>query len=190
MQNIVGEFINLRLLSEQDAGITFEWRKGDRASLLNKGAETVEQQKKWISLRPEGELNYMIETKENKPIGMISLIAIDKANKRAESARFLIGEKEASRGIPAAVEAMKLLYELAFHELGLVRIYGTIASSNKQMIKWQKYLGMQQEGALRNHYFLNGGYQDAICMGILKEEYEQVALPKMKTLMKMGQVKK
>lgn len=190
MQNIVGEFINLRPLFEEDAEVTFRWRESDRASLLNKGAQTIEQQRAWIASRPADEQNFIIETKQHNPIGMLSLVAIDNVNKRAESARFLIGEREAAKGIPAAVESMKLLYELAFYKLGLVRIYGTIASNNKQMIKWQKYLGMQQEGALRNHYFMNGEFQDAICLGILVEEFEENALPKMKVLMKMGQTKK
>ena len=50
---------------------------------------------------------------------MLSLIGIDRVNAHAESARFLIGEEDAVKGIPVAVEAMKLLYALACDELGL-----------------------------------------------------------------------
>ncbi len=113
---------------------------------------------------------------------MISLIAIDEKNKRAESARFLIGDEESAKGIPVAVEAMKLLYDHAFITMGLERVYGTIASDNKLMIKWQKYLGMVEEGRLRNHYFISDKFQDAVCLGILASEYQKIALPKMKTL--------
>lgn len=189
MQCVFGEFVNLRLLDDKDAEVTLKWRESDRASLLNKGAQTIEDQAKWINSRPVNEYNFIIETKDEKPLGMLSLVAIDTVNKRAESARFLIGDKDGAKGIPAAVEAMKLLYELAFYELKLNRVYGTIASDNKQMIKWQKYLGMKQEGVLRDHYFMNGSFQDAICLGILAEEYEKNALPKMKVLMKMGQTR-
>ncbi len=181
-----GMCVNLRPLVESDAEITFQWRISKRAALLNHGAQTVEQQAKWISSRPQTEFNFIIETKEQRPIGMLSLIAIDRANRRGESARFLIGDENAAKGIPAAVEAMKLLYQLAFDELKLERIYGTVASDNSLMIKWQKYLGMKEEGRLRRHYFINDRYQDAVCLGLLADEYRTTSLPKMSALIAAG----
>ena len=50
------------------------------------------------------------------------------------------------------------------------------------MLKWQRYLGMKEEGRLRNHYFINNHFQDAICLGILQNEYENVAMPRMRAL--------
>jgi RimJ/RimL family protein N-acetyltransferase len=44
---------------------------------------------------------------------------------------------------------MKLLYELAFDRLACCG--GIIAANNTLMIKWQKYLGMKEEGRLRQH---------------------------------------
>jgi diamine N-acetyltransferase len=81
---------------------------------------------------------------------------------------------------------MKLLYDLAFNYFNLQRVYGTVASDNKLMIKWQKYLGMKEEGRLRQHYFIDGRFQDAVCLGILAEEYQKVAKPRMLALMKIG----
>ena len=37
-------------------------------------------------------------------------------------------------------------------------------------------------GRLRHHYFIGGRFQDAICLGILAEEYRGVALPRMNAL--------
>ena len=116
------------------------------------------------------------------PVGTLSLVAIDEIHRHAESGRFLIGEPDKVRGVPAAVESMKLLYDLAFDRLKLVRVFGTVASDNTLMIKWQKYLGMKEEGRLRSHYFLNGKFQDAVCLGILEDEYRRVAEPKMRAL--------
>jgi len=179
---ILGEFINLRPLVVADAAITHSWRSGDRAALLNQGAATVDQQAAWIAARVGTELNFIIETKNHQPVGMISLLGVDEKNRHAESARFLIGEEDAVKGLPAAVESMKLLYELAFDTLGLERVFGTIASGNNLMVKWQKYLGMKEEGRLRSHYFIGGKFQDAVCLGILASEFRSTALPKMKTL--------
>ncbi len=181
-----GKFVILRPIQETDADITLKWRLGDRANLLNRGAETVEEQRRWIASRPDSEVNFIIELVDHRPVGMVSLLDISQLHKRAEPARFLIGEEDAVKGIPAAVEAMKLIYELAFDELGLVRLYGFVAQENPLIYKWQKYLGMKEEGRFRNHYYLNGHFQDAICMGLLEEDYRKVSLPRMNVLINAG----
>lgn len=174
-----GQYVNLRPLRVEDAELTFRWRQSERAQLLNKGAATVEQQAQWIRSRPASEFNFIIELKDGTPIGMLSLADIDRVNSRAEPGRFLIGEEQAAQGIPAAAEAMLLLYELAFDELRLHRVCGTVASDNKRMLKWQLYMGMKQEGILRDHYFINGHFQDAVFFGLLEPEYRRNARPRL-----------
>jgi len=177
-----GRHVALRPLTTRDAEMTLRWRLDDRASLLNRGAATVEEQRAWIAARPESERNFIIELLDGRPVGMLSLIAIDLVHRRAEPARFLIGEPQLVRGVPAAVEAMLLLYRLAFDDLGLHRVYGTVAEENAGMVKWQTFLGMTEEGRLREHYRLDGRVQDAICLGMLEHEYRTVALPRMTAL--------
>jgi len=190
-----GEFVTLRPLSPDDAECTFAWRQSKRASQLNEGAQTVEQQRKWIEGRPKSEYNFIIELNQPsegtpKAVGMLSLIAVNLNHKHGESARFLIGEEAAVKGVPAAVEAMKLLYELAFDKLHLRRIYGTVSSGNPLMIKWQKFLGMQEEGRWRSHYHLQGKDEDAVCLGLLENEYRKITIPRMKGLMLAGRQSK
>jgi [ribosomal protein S5]-alanine N-acetyltransferase len=183
-----GQFVDLRPLSSEHAEVTLAWRMSARARLLNLGAQTVEEQRRWIESRPDSEYNFIIALKDGTPVGMLSLIGVDPVNRHAETARFLIGDEEAVKGVPAAVEAMKLLYELAFDQLHLERIFGTVSSENPLMTKWQKYLGMKQEGLMRRHYFLNDRFQDAVMLGLLVEEYRDVALPRMQSLIKMASV--
>jgi diamine N-acetyltransferase len=187
--NLSGEFVNLRPLGVEDADMTLKWRQSQRAINLNQGAATVEAQRVWIATRPDSEYNFIIELKDGTPVGMLSLIGVNRINRHAEPARFLIGEEEACRGFPVAVEAMKLLYELAFDTLQLVRVHGTVTSDNKAMYKWQCYLGMKEEGRLRNHYFINDHFQDAICMGLLEDEYRRISLPRMCALIAAGRPK-
>lgn len=182
-KKLEGEFVNLRPLQVLDAELTYNWRRNARAKYLNQGAASVEHQAAWIASRPASEHNFVIELKSGRPIGMLSLIGIDTVNRHAEPGRFLIGDETATQGVPAAVEAMKLLYELAFEKLGLVRVCGIIAANNTLMIKWQKYLGMREEGRLRNHLCQKSGlFEDAIFLGMLVEEYHKTALPRMKVL--------
>lgn len=183
---LYGDFVNLRPLTVADAGITLRWRQCVRARLLNPGASTLAAQQQWIASRPTTEFNFVIELKGGKAVGMISLVDVNTHHRRAEFGRFLIGEEEAVRGIPAAIEAAKLFYEFAFDSLGLKRVYGTIASDNVAIYKWQVYMGMKEEGRLRRHYFINGHFQDAICVGLLENEFRQITLPRMQVLIAAG----
>lgn len=179
---LTGQFVNLRPLTVADAELTFAWRQGARAVLLNQGAQTVEQQARWIANRPASEYNFIIETKLQLQIGMLSLTAIDLINRVGEPGRFLIGDEDAAKGLPAAVEAMKLLYQLAFDNLKLRRVWGLVASDNRRMIKWQAYLGMVQEGRLRQHLLIDGRLQDAVVFGLLDSDYRSVTLPRLESL--------
>ena len=172
--NVVnGMFVSLVPLSPEDAELTFRWRNSKRAQYLNRGASNVAEQRTWIDKRPKNEINWMIRLKQSgTKVGMLSLININTVSRNAESARFLIGDEEAVKGIPAATEAMKLLYDFAFKNLNLHKVYGQIAALNTSMIKWQKYLGMKEEGLLREHLMISGELQDAVILSILASEYD------------------
>jgi len=188
-QILQGEFVNLRQLQVCDAELTFNWRRDNRAKFLNQGASSIDRQAAWIAARPESEHNFVIELKSGQSVGMLSLVGIDHANRHGEPGRFLIGDEGAVKGLPVAVEAMKLLYELAFDHLNLVRICGIVAENNHLMIKWQKYLGMKEEGRFRNHLCQDGNLYDAIYLGLLVEEYRQFTLPRMQFLIAAGRKK-
>lgn len=179
-----GEFVTLRPLAVADAALTFAWRRGVRAIHLNAAQSSVERQADWIASRPVSEYNFIIDVKDGRSVGMVSLTGINSIHRHAEPGRFLIGDEDAVRGVPAAVEAMKLIYELAFDKLDLKRVHGSVASDNILMIKWQKFMGMTEEGRLRNHFFMNGKFQDAVLFGMLAEEYREKARPKMEALIK------
>lgn len=178
-----GEFINIRPLETEDAAVTLSWRLSQRARYLNAGAQTVESQEKWISSRGKSEFNFIIELKDKTAVGMIALIDVNDTHRRAEPARFLIGNEKAVEGVPAAAEAEKLLYEFAFDELKLLRLYGTVAADNTKMTKWNKFLGMKEEGRLRNHLYLDGRFMDAIFLGLLEPEYRSITVPRFKSLL-------
>lgn len=185
-QNLVGQYVDLRPLTPDDAEITLQWRRSNRARYLNAGAASVEQQANWISSRPTSEYNWIIQLKNGSPIGMLSLVDIDERNSRAETGRFLIGDEEKAKGVPAAVEAMGLVYDFAFNTLNLNRLHGMISADNTLMVKWQKYLGMVEEGRLREHYRTEDESQDAVVLGILRAEYLSVFIPRARALMAMG----
>ena len=182
--HLTGRYVVLRPLRTEDAAMTLGWRLSQRAGLLNRGAASVEEQSAWIASRPDDELNFVIELRSGEPVGMLSLVNIDRFQRRAEPARFLIGEPDLVKGLPVAVEALKLLYELAFDRLGLHRIHGTVVAENRQMLKLHLYLGMKEEGRLRQHQLIAGRFHDIVCVGMMESEYRTVALPRMSALIR------
>ena len=181
---LTGEHVRLRPLQTTDAETTLAWRLGDRAELLNRGAATVAEQTAWIEARPDTEYNFLIELRAGQPVGMLSLVNVDLVHRRAEPARFLIGKPDAVKGVPVAVEALKLLYELAFDRLGLHRLHGAVVAENRQMLKWHLYLGMKEEGRLREHQFIAGRFHDIVCVGMMEDEFRKIALPRMNALIR------
>jgi RimJ/RimL family protein N-acetyltransferase len=177
-----GQYVVLRPLRVDDAALTLGWRQSDRATLLNRGATSVAEQAAWIASRPNTELNFVIQLRSGQPVGMLSLVNIDEVNRRAEPARFLIGDPESVKGLPVALEALKLLYELVFDQLELHRVYGLVVAENRLMVKWHTFLGMKEEGRLREHYFIAGRFHDAIFLGMMEDEYRTIALPRMNAL--------
>jgi RimJ/RimL family protein N-acetyltransferase len=187
---LTGRHVRLRPLRVDDAATTLAWRSDSRASLLNRGALTVDDQARWISSRPAEEFNMIIELLDGTPVGMISLIDIDFHHRRAEPGRLLVGEPELAKGLPVAVEALGLIYELAFEQLGLDRIHGIVAQDNQPVVKLQSYLGLSVEGRLRQHLNINGRLQDAICMGLLAHEYRSTTRHRIRTLVAMSTARK
>jgi [ribosomal protein S5]-alanine N-acetyltransferase len=179
---LYGQYVVLRQLRVDDAALTLGWRQSDRAKLLNRGATSVAEQAAWIASRPNTELNFVIQLRSGQPVGMLSLVNIDEVNRRAEPARFLIGDPESVKGLPVALEALKLLYELVFDQLELHRVYGLVVAENRLMVKWHTFLGVKEEGRLREHYFIAGRFHDAICLGMMEDEYRTIALPRMNAL--------
>src|SRR5690606_25585387 len=68
----------------------------------------------------EDRADYTI-TYNNEPAGLIGLLNIDKKNKKAEYYICLGGEEFKGKGI--AYEATKLLLEMAYKELDLIKVY-------------------------------------------------------------------
>jgi len=182
-----GKFVQMRPMQLEDASITLAWRLGKRAAKLRDGAETTEDQAKWIASRPDNELNFIIETLPKKlPVGMISLVEIDFVFQRAEPARFLIGEERLARGLPVAAEALSLLYALAFGPLNLLELYGTMSEDNISMLKWHRYLGAKETGNLPKKVLIDGGLKTLMGIMLSQEDYRALVKPKLDRLLAFG----
>ncbi len=180
-----GTITTLRSITADDAGITLGWRQGDRAKLLQRGAQTLEEQRAWIAAKLETkELNFIIEY-EAKPVGMIALHDINHIHKSVQMGRLLIGEEEWVGKAPVAFEADLLVSDYAFDVLKMHKIYGDVMEDNIGMLKTRFYLGYKQDGVLRDHYLYDGVYKNTVAVSIIEDEYRKICRPRLNQLILM-----
>jgi RimJ/RimL family protein N-acetyltransferase len=174
-----GKLVALRPITIKDAEITFRWRQEERAIFLQRGAQTVKEQRTWILSRDKAsELNFIIEC-QRVTVGMIALLDIDQRNKKAVLGRLLIGEKEKVGRKPVFFETELLLFDYAFDQLRLHKIQGEVMEDNITMIRSRLYLGYRQDGILRDHYIFEGVYKNAILFSLLEKDYRDICRPKL-----------
>lgn len=90
-------------------------------------------------------------------VGTISLKKIDYENKKAE---YSIITDKAVRGKGYAEEATKELFDFAFGQLGLHKIYLNVVSENERAIAFYKKCGFYFVGESRDSVILNGHYHN------------------------------
>ena len=69
-------------------------------------------------------------------------------------------------------EAVGLLVEYAFRYRNFQRVWLWVHAANERAIRAYQATGFVEEGRLRRHVWSNGRHDDAVCMGVLREEWE------------------
>lgn len=95
---------------------------------------------------------------------------------RAEIGYALHDENAKAKGLMS--EAMKALLHYGFERMRLNRVEAFISPNNIPSLKLAAKFGFTEEGRLRSHYCKNGNMEDSAVFGLLKEEYDLIALKK------------
>ena len=170
----------LRALKPEDYKKVNRWRRDDEVYRLtcgNKYFISSERDRKWMGekiLDDEFEIYLaicLVSTEEM--IGYISLSDIDYRNRRADWSGIIIGEQQ-YRGQNYASQAIYLLLDYAFSEMGLERVSGHWLDEHEVSIFLGKMLGFQYDGVLRRYVYKGGRYHDVIVMSMLREEFEDL----------------
>jgi RimJ/RimL family protein N-acetyltransferase len=101
----------------------------------------------------------------NRVIGLINLDDLDWPNSHAEIGIALT--ESGQRGHGLASEALQLLVNYAFQELGLHRLWARIIEDNHPSINLFQKLGFQPEGRLRGHVRRRGQFRDMLIFALL-----------------------
>lgn len=184
--NVKGTYIELTKITYEDAELIFSWRSSQSGLYLNRvEGYSLDMQKNWIQTRPTNEINYIIKDATTKlKVGMIGIVGISNQDKNAEVGRLLLAPEYLNVSNPYGLEALKICYDLVINKWNFKKVYGNILSTNKNMIRLQKYLGMIEEGVLKQQRFIDGRYQDLILVAIFKEQLNESYIPKINLLLK------
>ena len=173
---IVGEFIVLRKVTVDDAKFIYDLRTSKVAEFLNQPPDySVESQRKWIESRNDSEVNYIIQNRLDERVGMVGIVDVNWNDRVSSVGRLLLKEWCINQSTPYGVEALLLTYGYVFDIMNFRKISGVILGRNEKVFGLQKYLGMTQEGYMKDHVLLRGKPEDLYVMSLMKEDFPQYA---------------
>lgn len=163
----------LRKLSEKDIPGMMEWMHDPDINQwfrFNAGAMTEERVRKFIAGSfTEKTRHYAIVNESDEYLGTISLEEIDEENCHA---LYAISTRKCARGSGAALEATRILLDIAFHELKLERVYLNVLADNIRAKRFYEKAGFRYEGCFHKHLKLRGEWRDWDWYAILRDDYD------------------
>lgn len=138
-KEIVGKFVKLRSITEDDADFSYMIRSDERFSkLVGQPAESVDSQREYIKSQREkdGDYYFVVYNKEDERIGLIGVYDIHDG----------IGEvgREVNCGSP--IESMEAEVLLQFFYRDVLKLKKTVAviyENNKRQIALHKKMGLE-----------------------------------------------
>lgn len=110
-----------------------------------------------------------IVDKNDKILGLISLVSINYINQSAELHIMIGMEEERCKGM--GTFAICTMIEHAFIDLNLQRIQLSVLEDNLRAIHVYEKIGFKREGVLRQCVYKQGVFKNLFIYGILRNEY-------------------
>lgn len=172
MEEIIGDKIILRSITEDDTPNIIRWRNNPNVMkyFIIQQPLTAENHTKWLRTKvASGEVAQFIlyEKDSNRPVGSVYLRNINQLHEKAEYGIF-IGEDDA-REKGYGTEAAKLMVEYAFHTLNLHKVYLEVLAENERAQRSYSKVGFVKEAYQKDEVRINGVYKDLILMAIINK---------------------
>lgn len=172
--NIRGKKVILRAMEKTDCEMAKEmFNDPEMENLVVGWAFPVSSygQEQWFlnHYNDQNSFRFVIETTEDGPVGIATLIDIDWKNRRADHGIKLVSKEKRSRGI--GTDAVMAIMRYAFDELGLNRLDSSRLDDNLASKGLYTKCGWVEEGVRRKYIYKNGEWRDLTIMGILANEY-------------------
>ncbi|KMK76833.1 spermidine N1-acetyltransferase [Alkalihalobacillus pseudalcaliphilus] len=119
-------------------------------------------------IHKQNERRFIIEA-DTQIAGLVELVEIDHIHRRAEF-QIIIDPHTQGRGF--AYTATRLAMKYAFHILNLHKLYLVVDKENHKAIHIYQKAGFEIEGELKDEFFVEGKYRDALRMYIFQENFK------------------
>jgi RimJ/RimL family protein N-acetyltransferase len=128
---------------------------------------------------------FIVESAEEKPLGMLSLSNIDAQNRQLEFGVFLDKEacKPASRR-EVAVDAIAQFLEYTFDYLQYEKVYSRTLEHREAVFGGYEQYGFTQDAVLRNNVWWQGEWHNEVIYSLLSKEWQTALKPKLQQLEK------
>lgn len=175
--NIKGKVVTLRAIEIEDLEMMREMLNDPEIESLVVGwafPVSKYQQQQWYedNINDNNNQRFIIETEEDGPIGIATLLNIDWKNRKAAHGIKLSNKERRSKGI--GTDTVMAIMKYAFDELQLNRLDGSWFDDNIASKKLYFKCGWSVEGTIRKCIFKNGEFRDLDIVGILKEDYHKL----------------
>ena len=183
---IEGKYIRLQKMQMEDAPLIFNWRQSASGQFMNQpDGYSLAMQEDWMQNRPDTEINYIIVAKETgEKVGMVALVGISIQDRNAEIGRLLLAPEFLKKSNPYGLEALKLCATEIIVEWNFHKINGNVLENNVSMLKLQKYMGMEEEGFLKDQKMIGGKMYGLFLVALFESNYRKKYLPRINMLLK------
>ncbi len=163
VEMLVGKNVRLRILDSTDVSYMRELRNSPevvRGFQWQNPISDTRQGEFYQAVNASLEQAYFVaeSTHDLKPFGIYFYRKLDHRNQRAENGVFLDPQRTTT-GVES-VEAIFLLLEYQFSYLNLHKICAEVLADNIRAIRFNETIGMELEGVLRKHVYLDGAFRD------------------------------
>lgn len=174
-----GELVRFREITEEDIDVLkhqindYELKKFSAKGIPY--PTSIENMKKMLFEKDEkrGSFSFAVEDlKEKIFIGTCGMNYVDWKNRYASIGISITDKNYWGKGY--GTDAVKLIVKFIFEHMNLNKVSLGTFSFNKRAIACYKKCGFKEEGVLRQEVYAEGQYYDEICMGILRNEYEEL----------------
>lgn len=170
--------VYLRAFKPDDYLISYKWRNDYNITnglISRRLFVSEENEKQWIEKANSDKVNNIklaiCLSASDEYIGNVYLTNIDHFNKSAGIGIFIGEEKHFKKGYVS--EALSLILQHAFIDLGMNRVEARQFANNYASINLHEKMGFEKEGLLREFFYKNGFYNDVIIMSILKSNFNK-----------------
>ena len=164
--------VGLRPVDESDRDRLLAWRNSPLVAAFMYSDHMIarEEHDRWFDgLLGHPRRRDWVVVLDGAPVGLTSLVDLDKGQGRATIARYLAEERARGLGVGGFTEFK--VAEHAFQVLGLRKLWSEVLATNEAALASHLSSGFQREALFRAHVVKQGQPTDVIGLGLLAEDW-------------------